>query len=299
MKKLLALVLTLMLCLSASAVTFTDTNGREVTLDTCPESVVALLGSYGEVWLAAGGRLAATTQDALESEGALAQGGIENIGSHSEPNMELLYSLNPGLVILSSDTAAHVDINTVLEEAGIPTVFLSILSYEEYLDTLKIFTELTGREDLMAEAEANVREPIDAMIAEAQAMDDFGTHTCLLLRAYATSVRAKDSSSTVAGVVLSDMGFVNIADGDSALSENLTLEAIIAADPEYIFMVPMGSDTNAAIASMEETFTSNPAWGTLSAVTEGRYIMLDKALFHQRPNGRWAESYATILDLLK
>ena len=65
-RKVLILALCAMLLISgASAETFTDAMGREVALDAAPEHTVALLGSYGEVWIAAGGYLAGTTQDAL------------------------------------------------------------------------------------------------------------------------------------------------------------------------------------------------------------------------------------------
>ena len=94
------------------------------------------------------------------------------------------------------------------------------------------------------------------------------------------------------------MGLINIADDDSALSENLTLEAILEADPDYIFVVAMGTDLEAAQKTLEDTLLSNPAWSTLTAVREGRFVTLDRELFHLRPNARWAESYQIIYDLL-
>ena len=61
MKKalMLALILALALACAAQAETIVDATGREVTVEGTPEHVVALLGSYGEVWLDAGGRLCA------------------------------------------------------------------------------------------------------------------------------------------------------------------------------------------------------------------------------------------------
>ena len=134
------------------------------------------------------------------------------------------------------------------------------------------------------------------MIAEANAATE--RPTALLLRAYSTSVRAKGSEGTVAGCILSDMGFINLADGDSPLSENLSMEAILLADPDYIFMTTMGSSAEAALDSLANMFTNNPAWSTLTAVREGHFYILEKELFHQHPNARWAESYAVIRDIL-
>lgn len=298
-RKILILALCAMLLIAgASAETFTDAMGREVALDAAPEHTVALLGSYGEVWIAAGGYLAGTTQDAIESPGAVAQGGVTNLGSHSEPNMELLMELEPDFVILSADAAAHPAIAEILEDAGIPCAFFSIYDWRAYMDTLSLFTRITGREDLYEAQLQSVQAPIEALIESAQTQPGYGERTALLLRAYSTSVKAKGNADTVAGPILTDMGLINIADGDSALSENLTLEAILEADPDYIFVVAMGTDLEAAQKTLEDTLLSNPAWSTLTAVREGRFVTLDRELFHLRPNARWAESYQMIYDLL-
>ena len=42
-----------------SAVIFTDALGREITLDTCPERTAALIGSFADVWILAGGTVCA------------------------------------------------------------------------------------------------------------------------------------------------------------------------------------------------------------------------------------------------
>ena len=76
------------------------------------------------------------------------------------------------------------------------------------------------------------------------------------------------------------------------------MESIIAMDPEYIFVVFMGLDKEAAQQMLEDTLLSNPAWNTLSAVKNGNYVVLDHQLFHYRPNARWAEAYQFIGDLI-
>lgn len=296
--KMILCALLAMLTLTAQAATLTDDAGRTIEWEEAPQSVAALLGSYGEVWLAAGGRLAGTTSDAMDTPAALAQGDIVDLGSHNEPNMELLFALEPDFVILSSDTAAHPDIAGILDGAGIPYGYFSMMDYRGYMDMLKRFTDLTGRQDLYDAQVETVEKPIEAIIAQAQAHEDYGQKTALLLRAFSTKVKAKDSEGTVAGCILKDMGLQNVADTDGGLLENLTMEAIMADDPDYIFVVTMGSDTDAALRCVEETLLSNPAWNTLTAVKEGRYVVLEKDLFHNRPNGRWAESYEIMRDLL-
>ena len=282
----------------AAPITFTDATGTAVTLENTPERVVALLGSYGDIWLQAGGTLVGATEDAVSETGLGLDGDIAVIGSDKTPNLELILALDPDLAILSADTARHVAARPALEAAGIPCGYFSVLTYKDYLSVLETFTDITGRHDLLLAQQASVRDEIESEIEQAKAHPEYGKHTALLLRAYVTSIRAKDSKSTVAGPILKDMGLVNIADSHSGLLENLSMESIIAMDPEYIFVVFMGVDKEGAEKKLSEVLLSNPAWNTLSAVRNGRYIVLDHRLFHYRPNARWAEAYRTIGDLI-
>jgi len=295
MKRIFFAVLALLLiAFPARAAEFTDAKGRQVVLDASPTRVVSLLGSYGKVWQEAGGALAGTTEDAIDASSE----GIVNLGSHSQPNMEALFMLQPDFVILSADTAAHPSVGSVLEAAGIPHGYFSMQTWQGYMDMMKIFTGLTGRADLYESAQEGVEHAIEGLLADAQAHPDYGRQSALLLRAYVTSVKAKGSEGTVTGPMLREMGLVNIADSDSILTDNLTMEAILMADPDWIFAVTMGADQDGAVRALNDVLLSNPAWASLTAVREGRYVVLDRELFQLRPNGRWAEAYEILYNLL-
>ena len=295
---LCALLVLCLLPLPALALEFTDANGRNVEVAENPQRVVALYGSYGDAWLTAGGALAGITEDMLRGNDPRLGPEVQNVGTHTTPNVEVLLSLEPDFVLLSADVAGQAELAEVLDDAGIPCALFSTKDYRSYMDMISVFTRLTGREDLYAEQVETVQAPIEEMIGEAQADARYGVRTALLLRAFSSGVKAKGSGDTVAGVVLRDMGFVNIADGDSALSENLSLEAILMADPDYVFVVTMGTSSEAAMDAMAELLTGNPAWAGLRAVQEDRYVVLDSKLFHYHPNRRWAESYAVIRNLI-
>jgi iron complex transport system substrate-binding protein len=75
------------------------------------------------------------------------------------------------------------------------------------------------------------------------------------------------------------------------------MEAVLAAQPYHIFIAAMGSDTQAAMTSVEAMLADHPAWQTLDAVKHGRMYMMDRALFHLKPNDRWAEAYQTLYEI--
>ena len=64
------------------------------------------------------------------------------------------------------------------------------------------------------------------------------------MRAYSTGVKAK-GEDTVAGAILKELGAHNIADDNESLLEDLSLESVIEADPDYILVMTMGSEENA------------------------------------------------------
>ena len=98
--------------------------------------------------------------------------------------------------------------------------------------------------------------------------------------------------------MLAQLGCVNIADSEESLLDDLSMEAIIAADPEYIFVTTQGKDTEAAMQNVEELLVNNPAWSSLTAIKEQKYYVLDKRLFNLKPNARWAEAYEILADIL-
>ena len=78
--------------------------------------------------------------------------------------------------------------------------------------------------------------------------------------------------------------------------DDLSVEEIVAADSDYVFVIPRG-DEDEAKAVFEQDFQAQPAWASLSAVKAGRVNVLPKDLFEYKPNERWAEAYSYILDL--
>ena len=47
-----------------------------------------------------------------------------------------------------------------------------------------------------------------------------------------------------------------------------------------------------------KSMLQTPAWAQLTAVRQGNTAILPKDLFHFKPNMRWAEAYAYLINLL-
>lgn len=274
--------------------TFTDSLGNTVELEQPPKRVAALLGSYAETWLLAGGEVVAVTQDAYDERGLELPEDTVNLGANQQPDLEALFAAEPDLVLLTPDLDGQMGLRDSLEAAGIPAAWFKVETFDDYLNMLKICTDLTGRSDLYQKNGLDIQSEIDAAIAS---VPEGEAPTVLLLRAYSSGVRAKNSDN-IAGAILKDLGAANIADSDSGLLEDLQMESILAADPEFIFVTTMGASQEAALKSLDELLHSDPAWQTLTAVKEDRVEVLPKDLFHYKPNARWGESYQMLAELM-
>ena len=274
--------------------TFTDSLGNTVELEQPPKRVAALLGSYAETWLLAGGEVVAVTQDAYDERGLELPEDTVNLGANQQPDLEALFAAEPDLVLLTPDLDGQMGLRDSLEAAGIPAAWFKVETFDDYLNMLKICTDLTGRSDLYQKNGLDIQSEIDAAIAS---VPEGEAPTVLLLRAYSSGVRAKNSDN-IAGAILKDVGESNIADSDSGLLEDLQMESILAADPEFIFVTTMGASQEAALESLDELLHSDPAWQTLTAVKEDRVEVLPKDLFHYKPNARWGESYQMLAELM-
>lgn len=146
-----------------SSVSFTDSLGSTITLEEAPQRVAALIGSYAETWVLAGGEdtLAAVTQDAYDERGLELGEDVTNVGSNQTPELEALFAAQPDLVLLTPDLDGQLALAEPLAAAGIPAAWFKVESFSDYLSMLEICTRLTGRDDLYQANGLDIQAEID------------------------------------------------------------------------------------------------------------------------------------------
>lgn len=279
-----------------TAFSFTDDLDRTVMVNQ-PRRVACLLGSFAQIWQLAGGEVAATADDAWDDLALELSEDCVNLGNTKELSLELLLAAQPDFILASANTRQNLEWMETLESAKIPTAYFDVANFDDYLRLLKLCTDITGRADLYETHGTAVQSQIDAVLKKAA--DRGTTPTVLSMRASASMVTVKNSEDNVLGEMLRSLGCRNIADSEASLLENLSLEKILEADPDFIFFVQRGDDTEGMRAYVDNMMAENPAWQQLTAVKEGRLYFMDKNLYNLKPNHRWGEAYEQLEAILE
>lgn len=296
----LAFFAVLLLCACAPAVQsgtylqFDDSTGATVSLDKRPERVAVLFSSFADIWVLSGGECAMTVGESVERGIVSADTPLADGGAGKTLNTEIILASELDLVILSADIEGHTKAARTLKAAGLPCALFRVESFEDYLFVLDTFCRINGSDAYEAYGTA-VKNRVDTLLASLPKGEE---KDILFIRSgsSASSAKAKTGKEHFAAAMLDELGTHNIADDAPILLDGLSLEAVIKADPDIIFVTLMGKEESAK-AYIDSLFAS-PAWQTLSAVKGGNIVYLPRELFQYKPNAKWDKAYQFLIDSL-
>jgi len=276
-------------------VIFTDARGEEVTIKKNPQKVVCLYNSYLDIWDSCGGTVVGRVEESEEKpvENAMS---AEVVGTAGSPSLEKVLSLEPDLVIMSGSYKTQSEMISTIEQNNIQVISLDNDFIEDYYATVRLFTAITGREDLYENIMSEVKSGVNEIIEKVPSDNNYKV---LIMFATAKSLSVRDSN-TMVGEMFKDLNTINISDTEveSVDSKTFSMEKILQEDPDFIFVQTMGSDKDKIMERLKSDAEDNPAWASLKAVKENRYIVLSKDLYLYKPNNRYPEAYEGLAKTL-
>ena len=308
MRKYIIFVILLVLILSGchtekelninDSYTFTDSSNHEITVSKNPQQTAILFSSFADIWICAGGTVQITVGESVERGFAEKNAILVDDGSgHTTVNMEVLIASKPDFVIGTTDYECQKEAVDFTRTQGIPSASFQVETFDDYLKVLEIFCNITERPDLYKQNGTAVKNRIDEILS--QNKDIAQGKKILFVRAGSTakSTKAKNTSQHFVCGMLADLGTINIADSAEILLDGLSLEAVVKADPDHLFISLMGN----AQASEEyvKALLESSGWKDLRCVKNGNYTFLPKELFHYKPNSKWDIAYQYLIDIFK
>lgn len=279
-----------------TVISFVDDTGAEIEVVRKPKTVAVLLSSLADLWITAGGDVAITVGETVE-RGFVDEGVIlVDDGAGKTIDLEALIAEAPDLVLYASDIAGQLECADALKAAGIPAAGFAVETFEDYLELLKICTEILDDPENYETYGVRLEERVNELISLAK--DQENQPDILFVRAGSTAkvTKAKTAENHFVCVMLKELGTHNIAEAAPVLLDGLSMEEILLADPDMMLYTTMG-DESAGVAYME-SLMADPVWQTLTAVKEGQVYQLPKDLFQYKPNARWDEAYEYLIELL-
>ncbi|WP_341728713.1 ABC transporter substrate-binding protein [Brooklawnia sp.] len=273
--------------------TVTDFTGHVETFEQPPQRIAVVSGTPLSIFYDAGGTAIAaptlTENLLLVDDRADEMRALPQLGLPRSIDSEALIGLNPDLVIIQA--AAQASLESQLEQLGVPTFAASIKSLDDVTTAYEIFGALAGTSERASQRIAQITADTRAVVEQWPADDD--TSVVILNAAtYSTMIKLDDS---VPGQMTSLLGVTNIASGktpDNSGSDTTTLdiEAIVAAQPDYLLVTSMFNSNDEARAAMANEFASNTAWQAVDAVRDGKIVYLPQQYFLYNPGPHYADA---------
>jgi iron complex transport system substrate-binding protein len=274
---------------TATALTFTDGLGREISLNGPAQKIVSLAPSNTEILFAIGAGSQVVGRDNL-SDYPEAAGNVTDIGSVYEAlNTELIVSLTPDLVLAAEvNTPEQVK---QLEDLGLTVYYLkNPLTLEEMYGNLEIVAQLTGHESETATL-------IESLKARVAAVDEkiapLSSRPSVFYELDATDPAKPYTAGkgTFINLLMDRAGGFNIA-SDLDGYPQISLEQVVAADPNFIIL------GDSAYGITPESLASRPGWENLSAVKNNQIFPFDDNLV-SRPGPRLVDALEELAKLLR
>lgn len=291
------------------SVTFTDASGNgEITVKKNPASVVNLYASFTTLWYEAGGEVigciggSSSTglyteyigRDITQDDGMTV---VATSSAGKKWDVETIIALKPELIICSTAMSGYSTIESPADAAGIPLIAVEYNDFSDYLKWFKVFCNLTGKTELWDSIAINALNEVVELLVSCPTENNPSVFSMF---ASADSLQA-NTSNTVVGGMISAMNASNIVDNWENIAEaerlDINLETVFAADPDII-LVQCHAEVDVAKELVKTLYEDNPVWQSLTAVKEGRVYYLEKSLFHNKPNSRFANAYATMAEYL-
>ncbi len=280
--------------INEDTVNFVDGRGEEVILKKEPKKTVMLFASFIDIWMKHGGELIGMVEPSDEFIPGTEN--IPTVGKQGSFSLEEIIALEPELVVLSANTKSQMELIPALESNNIEVLVLDYKFKEDYFKIAKVFAAVNNKMELYDTEAGLVKENTQAIIDKAPKENN---PKVLVIFATKKAISARTSDTTV-GEMFKDLNVINIADSsnDMLSDKNFSMEKILEEDPDFIFVQTMGSDVEAIQERLEMDAESNPAWSSLSAVKNSKYLVLPKDLYTYKANDRYAEAYEELAKIL-
>lgn len=260
---------------SDAAISFTDDDGRKISLDAPCSRIISLYSAHTEnlYVLGAGDKLiGAHSTSTYPPEAAF----LDVYDYSGDP--EKVIAANPDLVLVRPFiTRRSPDFISALENAGILVVSLYPESFDEFDDYINKLAMLTGTEQKAQQELAGFHDNIEAIAAQTRDIKD---KQSVYFESTETNLRTITPDSMPA-IAIEQAGGINVAEDAVPVEEGSSIaafgdEKILSLAEEIDVYISQRGAMNAG--GDEHSIASRPGFSSIKAVAEGRVFLINEKI---------------------
>ena len=260
---------------------------KTLRLEKPAERIISLSPGATEIIYAIGGEDALVAVD-NQADFPPAVGALAGRVDAYEPSIEAIAAFEPDLVVVATDIGELV---AALDRLSIPVLFIDIntdvLTIEDVIEQIPMFGRITGRDA----AAADLVESLEARVA---AIDERAAAIAAGPSVYheLDSLFFTAAEGSFIGNLYTRLKIKNIAgDGGGSPYPQLTQEAIISANPQFIVL----ADEEFGVTI--ESVKARPGWDAIDAVKNDQIFVIDPDII-SRPGPRIVDALEMLAEAL-
>ncbi|HXY09923.1 MAG TPA: ABC transporter substrate-binding protein [Terriglobales bacterium] len=265
----------------------TDDLGRTFHFDAPPRRIVSLAPAYTETLFAlgAGDRVVGVDDYSDYPPEAASRA---KVGGGHHANLESIVALEPDLVVALVE---EEDVDA-LAARGIPAIRILPSDFDGVFQSILSLGKVTGTGPCAQEIVTDMKARIARVEMRVQGL----RRPRVFLELDGTDPARPFTSGprSFIGAMVQTAGGSNIAHEIRTPSGQMSLEAIVAEDPQIIVLMDSSSPIN---PQSREDVLRRPGWSGISAVRNRAVVSVDSALF-SRPSPRLVEGIEWLAHLL-
>jgi iron complex transport system substrate-binding protein len=274
------LIFSLLVSPVGAAVQVRDDRGQAITLAAPPQRIISLYGGLTETLAALG--LANHIVARIQGDATLQN--IPTVGTHLQPNVEMILALKPDLVV-QDGVAKGLPALRRLEAEGVPVAMFAPRDFAGLFSMIERLGVLTGQ----PKAAAALNRDLKARLKEVARRVTGGKTPRVFFEVRYHNLLAAGRGSLVNDII-TKAGGVNIVESPKKLAP-FGLEALIQAQPE-VYIIQQGPMNR----SPDNIYT-RPYFQELKAVKTRRVLVVEESLF-SRPGPRSAKAVEQLARFL-
>jgi iron complex transport system substrate-binding protein len=262
------------------AAQITDDRGAAVTMGAPPQRIISLYGGLTEIL----GALGVADRVVARIQGDETIQGIPTVGTHLQPNVEMILALKPDLVV-QGGVAKGMPALARLEAAKVPVAMFAPRDFAGLFSTITRLGALTGR---VEEASA-LTQSMEAKLAGVAKRVAGRPRPRVFFEVRELNLLAAGQGSLVNDII-TRAGGENLVTSPHKLTL-YSLEALIQANPE-VYIIQQGPMNRSP-----EDIYARPYFQELKAVKAHRVLVVSESLY-SRPGPRSAEAVEQLAKFL-